>query len=550
MTSVPSPNIMSHLAQINGRLQTFLTSAPGETGQSGNLVLGTLTASRRNSKPFIIGFIPPDVPVNYIPIKKTGQSVLDIPGFKSGPGAPKIGNIDSNKYLPFPPKLKQKRVRRPVSQAELRQGLIDAYVRITGVLPSPGVLRNMWAQKALENGLYGNKKVGTWNYNLGSSHAGGLAGSYNKDADGNRQPGNGIEKEVKEPSTGTWYISDDHHALKPGQKTVAQGGKGPDSYPVAFHSFDNLADASSYAVALLSDSYPGTLTAETPEAYNNALLPSRGIGQPRVVGHDYHVGGDGYQRSLEIQGRLYNANGFNDLPIESEFAKAIVDVGNVQEVKRELIAEGGFTGIEKDPKGDRLGRNIAVDESRLKTAKLQTDALIEQIRLIAETPPLIMLINPSNFDRSYENTADSSPKTRHGHVVHTWLERPMKISCGGITAGQYVFDVEGAGGLTGQNRIHSLSYGNLLSLVSIYKNNGIVFSGPEVGDEIGIPIVPFTIYMYYDNHVYLGSFDDFTVSDTADQPFQMSYSFNFTVRYDQHLNAALADLDIATNVFS
>ena len=530
----PSPNIMAHLAQLNNRLQTFLAPAPGESGQQGNLVLGTLTGSRRNSKPFIIGFIPPDVPVNFVPIKKVGESILDIPGFKSAPGGPTIpGGINANSYLPQPPKGKQKKVKRFVSTEDLRQGLIDAYVKLTGALPSPGVLRNMWSQKALENGLGGSSKgLYTNNYNLGSSHAGGVAGRFNIDGDGNRLGKNGIERKVVDPSTGTWYISLDHG---PKKKNGVR-----DEYECAFHSFDNLSDATAYQLALLAETYPGTLTADDPAAYSAALTP-KGFGKYPSYHEDR-----GYGNKIQQQGRMYDARGYNDLPIESDYAKAVVDIGNVQEVKRELIAEGGFTGVEKDPAGDRIGRNIAVDESRILVAAIQTEALKDQINLIASTPALIMLINPSSFDRGYENATDSSPKTRHGHVVHTWLERPMKISCAGVTAGQYVFDVEGAGGLTGQNRIHSLSYGNLLSLVNIYKNNGIVFSGPEVGDEIGIPIVPFTIFIYYDNHVYLGSFDDFSVSDSADKPFQMSYSFSFTVRYDQHLDNSPVDLDIAT----
>ena len=184
---------------------------------------------------------------------------------------------------------------------------------------------------------------------------------------------------------------------------------------------------------------------------------------------------------------------------------------------------------------DRIGLFVAQFFGTSKTSK-RTGSEDSSIRA---TPPLVMLINPSQFSRNYENAVDSSPKTRHGHVVHAWLERPMKIGCTGVTAGQYVVDMEGAGGLTNANRIHSISYGNLLSLVAIYKNNGIVYSGPE--GEIGIPIVPFTIFIYYDDHVYLGSFDDFSVEDSADKPFQMSYSFSFTVRYDQHLDTKLVD---------
>jgi uncharacterized protein YggU (UPF0235/DUF167 family) len=140
------------------------------------------------------------------------------------------------------------------------------------------------------------------------------------------------------------------------------------------------------------------------------------------------------------------------------------------------------------------------------------------------------LINPQEFNRNYERAVDDGNKGRQKNIVHMWLERPMTLSASGQTAAQYVLNADNTGGLTHHKRIHSLSYLNLMSLVQIYKNNGVIYT--NLPENEGVAVLPMSIFIYYDNHLYIGSFDDFEVSDSGDKPFNLSYSFKFTVRYD------------------
>ena len=70
----------------------------------------------------------------------------------------------------------------------------------------------------------------------------------------------------------------------------------------------------------------------------------------------------------------------------------------------------------------------------------------------------------------------------------------------------------------------------------IYKNNGVIFAGGA--SQPGIPILACSIYIYYDNHVYIGSFNDFSIDDDASKPFNMGYSFSFDVRYDLDIDSS------------
>ncbi|HED36948.1 MAG TPA: hypothetical protein ENI76_01675, partial [Ignavibacteria bacterium] len=62
----PSPSIVTFIERINGQLNIDFANA--DSSGYGD-TLGTLTASRRISKPFIIGFIPPDNPIDFVPIE-------------------------------------------------------------------------------------------------------------------------------------------------------------------------------------------------------------------------------------------------------------------------------------------------------------------------------------------------------------------------------------------------------------------------------------------------------------------------------------------------
>jgi len=187
----------------------------------------------------------------------------------------------------------------------------------------------------------------------------------------------------------------------------------------------------------------------------------------------------------------------------------------------------------EDPLSDQLGRNISIAYGqRVEDVQKQTNYLNQQILAIQAMPALMMLVNPSEFNRSYEHTTDPV-KTRSGFVVNMWLEKPLVISSKGVTAGQYVFQSDGGGGISALNRIYSVSYQNLMSLVSMFKNNANIFTDGTFGDgNTGIPLISMSLYIYYDNHIYIGSFDDFTITDDGNKPYNLTYDWKFTVRYD------------------
>ncbi len=158
-----------------------------------------------------------------------------------------------------------------------------------------------------------------------------------------------------------------------------------------------------------------------------------------------------------------------------------------------------------------------------------------QLDIMAKTPPLQMLVNPSSFKVSSEKVIADGNYGRYGPIVEQWGDNQDKIEGSGKVAGFYALDAAGGvgPGLTRMARGASEAYQNFLSLYLLYKSNGALWLNAG-NDALGIQSnslsVLGSVYLYYDNILYTGSFDTFSISETDDKPFTLEYSFSFTVR--------------------
>lgn len=500
---------------------------------------GTLTASRRPSKPFIIGFIPPDNEVNFIPVERTFSAVKTIsPNEKqatSGTSAvnPKRNNGPATEYA---------RELKNFSAEELRAALFKAYKEVTGKTPSEATLGVLYSQVQVENGRYpGAKSMSAPNYNLGASHvsynSGQKIGRYLFDNEQLKivDPSSGLVK----PRYGDYFYATDHDG-PPGGKGAGFGRP----FHVAFNSFKNLKDGAAFQISIVGG-WSGALDAQSPEEYIELVKPIKD--DPTTAENERRSGYFGadpehYGKRLREFYDAYREQFPN--PMGNPDKPSIQLPSDLPQELTVMSPNSATDFVETDPIGDRIGRNIQVaGAERLAISKLQTEALRDQINIMRGTPPLVMLVNPGEIDKSYENAYDDSPKGRYTNIPHVWLERPMKLKANGVTAGQYAVDASGAGGLTNGNRIHSLSYANLMSLIMTYKNNGVLNAGSE--SDPGIPIIACSVFIYYDEHIYLGSFDDLSVDDSGDKPHNLGYSFTFNSRYDLELDMTNAVVDSA-----
>ena len=167
--------------------------------------------------------------------------------------------------------------------------------------------------------------------------------------------------------------------------------------------------------------------------------------------------------------------------------------------------------------------------------KIMINQTIAALTTIANTPPLRLLVNPQSFKCSSEKVISDGNWGRNGPIIEHWGDNQDRIEASGKIAAFFSLDAnEGNGpGLTRTARQYSAAYQNLLSLWLLYKNNGGVwFDDPLVpaGSKAKNLSVVGSVYIYYDDTLYIGSFDNFTITETETAPFSLEYSFSFTVR--------------------
>jgi hypothetical protein len=101
------------------------------------------------------------------------------------------------------------------------------------------------------------------------------------------------------------------------------------------------------------------------------------------------------------------------------------------------------------------------------------------------------------------------------------------ITSTGTTA---AFMVEGTG-LTAVSRTRSFAYKNFLALLYAYRNNGYNLVDPTALQS-GLTRVINTIHgieMSYDNQIFMGHFNNFTIDEDAAKPFLFNYNFEFVI---------------------
>jgi hypothetical protein len=190
---------------------------------------------------------------------------------------------------------------------------------------------------------------------------------------------------------------------------------------------------------------------------------------------------------------------------------------------------------EAETAGKSIPRSKLFD--RLTTAQsAQMFAMEMALELMASTPPLRMLVNPTSFKVAGAKIISDGNWARNGPIIEHWGNDQDKIDVSGKIAGFFAVDaaaphVSGPG-LTRMARNFSKSYQNFLSLYLLYKNNGGIYlpDGDPTGTKPTNLVVVGSVYIYYDSTLYIGSFESFSITETDTAPFTLEYSYTFNVR--------------------
>jgi len=152
-------------------------------------------------------------------------------------------------------------------------------------------------------------------------------------------------------------------------------------------------------------------------------------------------------------------------------------------------------------------------------------------------PPILTLaINPRDFNKTFTKKVTESrirPRMRNiGSYMHNFDYDELDVmTCSGSSAMFY-----GPRGLTTSGRtINTLAFKNLKSLVEIYRNNGRNYNthvrrgAPMVTGGSGLIKSVGRVIIAYDNIIYKGSFDSFSLSENDQKPFNIEFNYQFVI---------------------
>lgn len=193
---------------------------------------------------------------------------------------------------------------------------------------------------------------------------------------------------------------------------------------------------------------------------------------------------------------------------------------------------------------DRIDLNKTELGAKYQNAQRAEAAMAAKaLDIMRTTPPLRLLVNPTSFKISSEKVVSDGNFTREGPIIEHWGEQQDKMSISGKIAAFFAIDtlpsssaenLGGGPGLTRVARQYSASYQNFLSLYLLYRNNGGLFvntlADTHQNNLLSRLLLVGSIYIYYDNTLYIGSFDSFNITENDSAPYTLEYSIEFTVR--------------------
>ena len=149
-----------------------------------------------------------------------------------------------------------------------------------------------------------------------------------------------------------------------------------------------------------------------------------------------------------------------------------------------------------------------------------TSILPNSLKMILDT-------NPASVNFNYAQLIERT-QTKGGFVEFHWGEGLRTIELNMVTGGfkrlySGLSNITGGGIDVGGNRRETINYDKYLDMLALFHNNGQIY------DTNGQIVFSGRIKILFDGGIYIGTFDNFNVEDSAQKPFQFNMTTTFTV---------------------
>lgn len=161
--------------------------------------------------------------------------------------------------------------------------------------------------------------------------------------------------------------------------------------------------------------------------------------------------------------------------------------------------------------------------------------IARQLSAIVNTPPLVMLINPTSFAIAYNKIQQYQERSRMGFIYQVWGEEQPKISmtarCGAFISGQ--------SGLQFASRRDSKAWQNLMNVFHLFRNSGYIHD--TIGKSFAHLMVG-SLSIRYDGWVYYGHMESFSFAHDEEH---IHGGVDFTIEF-----VVSAMVDTSQQIFS
>lgn len=148
--------------------------------------------------------------------------------------------------------------------------------------------------------------------------------------------------------------------------------------------------------------------------------------------------------------------------------------------------------------------------------------IVTQLAAIQNSPPLVLLINPSNLSMQFTRIHQFSDRSRYGYIYQAWGEDQPRLS---INAKCGAF-VSGGRGVQMASMQDSASWQNLMSLFRLYRSNGYLY---DTLGKSNAHLFVGGLSIHYDGWIYYGNMESFnwTYDEQANQLGGVEFSMEF-----------------------
>lgn len=149
--------------------------------------------------------------------------------------------------------------------------------------------------------------------------------------------------------------------------------------------------------------------------------------------------------------------------------------------------------------------------------------------ILPEDMRMVLHVNPQTMQLKYVRQVERI-QTWGGWVEEHWGDAVNEISFD-MASGGFMRLFSGLSNISnpayGGSRRQTIAYDKYLDMLALFYNNGAVY------DSNGTIVLQGIIKITYDGGVYLGWFNDMPVTESADKPYQFTFTTTFTVHREE-----------------